>query len=571
MTLLTDSLRSVVSAGAGLKILLGLALNAFVVVPLAVCVSLLLRKSAASARHLVWLLAVIATVAAPAMSLVVPDSGWSPFRVDLSTMIATAAPTGNAGNLTHIGFADRASEFPTRPEVLQRPVMDHRIVVVKEVVPQTPPESSVDGIPALPIAVVETVSLWTLADLQQWSILGFVCWAGGAAVVLVLAIVGRLFLWRRRSSFCEVTDLQMLWLFDSVRAELALRRSVTLLESETDSMPMTWGIVRPVLLLPVSARCWSEERLRMIFLHELAHVKRFDCLWQVVSVVAMACHWFNPLVWLAVLRLRSECEQACDDVVIAVGVPAADYGAQLLDISTGGRRNVLALCAGLALARPHRLTGRLEAIVDQLRRRDRLSRRAIGVSAIAAALIVVSLSLVAHVTVDAADPQQAEQSVAERSKQGNSQETKPGENDDQAQDLRFLNVGRRRLRSIQFPFREFTFARIRYSSYSSNRRLSGRWATDYPDADTAFSKRLAEWTSLKVNPDEVVKTLSDDDLGEYPFLYMCEPGSLLLSDDEVTSLRSYLAAGGFLMVDDFWGEAEWDNFYFLAPNAYSLS
>lgn len=102
----------------------------------------------------------------------------------------------------------------------------------------------------------------------------------------------------------------------------------------------------------------------------------------------------------------------------------------------------------------------------------------------------------------------------------------------------------------------FTFVRIRYSSY---RRGYG-WSTDYPDADLNLSYRLQELTAIKTDPHGRVLELTDPDLFEYPFIYLIEPGRLYFSEEEVLALRSYLLRGGFLMVDDFWGEDEWANF-----------
>jgi hypothetical protein len=102
----------------------------------------------------------------------------------------------------------------------------------------------------------------------------------------------------------------------------------------------------------------------------------------------------------------------------------------------------------------------------------------------------------------------------------------------------------------------FTFVRVQYNSYSGWRR----WATDYPDSDLNFSYRLQQLTSLKVDPQGRVLELTDPKLFDYPFLYLIEPGGLEFTEAEVQALRRYLANGGFLMVDDFWGESEWDNF-----------
>ncbi|MEM7558527.1 MAG: DUF4159 domain-containing protein [Planctomycetota bacterium] len=122
----------------------------------------------------------------------------------------------------------------------------------------------------------------------------------------------------------------------------------------------------------------------------------------------------------------------------------------------------------------------------------------------------------------------------------------------------------------------FTFARVQYSDggrrgyggggyggFGYGRRGrggGGKWRIDYPDSDLNFSLRLQQLTSLKVNPDPVVVRLTDPDVFDYPFLYMIEPGDLLFSEEEVVALRKYLNNGGFMMVDDFWGEEEYANF-----------
>lgn len=111
----------------------------------------------------------------------------------------------------------------------------------------------------------------------------------------------------------------------------------------------------------------------------------------------------------------------------------------------------------------------------------------------------------------------------------------------------------------QFSKDVFTFVRIRYvSRYDSWRR--GKWETDRPDSDLNFSFRLQQLTSLKVNPEPVVLELTDPELFDYPFIYVCEPGDMVLSNEEVVALRRYLLNGGFMMVDDFWSDYEYDNF-----------
>jgi len=116
----------------------------------------------------------------------------------------------------------------------------------------------------------------------------------------------------------------------------------------------------------------------------------------------------------------------------------------------------------------------------------------------------------------------------------------------------------------ELPDDVFTFARVRYNSSYGGRggwgRGSRKWATDYPDSDMNMSYRLQQLTSLQVNPNGAVVDIDPGQLRHYPFLYMIEVGDISLSDEEAGTMRNYMLNGGFIMVDDFWGAREWDNF-----------
>lgn len=102
-------------------------------------------------------------------------------------------------------------------------------------------------------------------------------------------------------------------------------------------LPMTWGVLRPVIMLPREARFWPAERLRVVLLHERAHARRRDFVWQFLARVACALYWYHPLVWLAAGSLRKESEQACDDAVILGGEKASAYAGHLVEVAAGGR------------------------------------------------------------------------------------------------------------------------------------------------------------------------------------------------------------------------------------------
>ncbi|MEL7497540.1 MAG: DUF4159 domain-containing protein [Planctomycetota bacterium] len=117
-------------------------------------------------------------------------------------------------------------------------------------------------------------------------------------------------------------------------------------------------------------------------------------------------------------------------------------------------------------------------------------------------------------------------------------------------------------KNLDFEHDVFTFVRIQYDSFAGQYGYGPRdkWRIDYPDADLNLSYRLKQLTSLEVDPNGKIMRLTDPELFDYPFIYIIEPGMLVFSEDEVIALRRYLLKGGFLMVDDFWGEYEWDNF-----------
>ena len=109
---------------------------------------------------------------------------------------------------------------------------------------------------------------------------------------------------------------------------------------------------------------------------------------------------------------------------------------------------------------------------------------------------------------------------------------------------------------------EFYFTRAIYTSFRGRRGWGGRgsWAIDYPEADQHFLFGLRRMTNIDAYAWENPVRLDDPELRKFPFLYILEVGRMALSPPEVEGLRNYLLAGGFLFVDDFWGDWEWLNF-----------
>jgi hypothetical protein len=108
--------------------------------------------------------------------------------------------------------------------------------------------------------------------------------------------------------------------------------------------------------------------------------------------------------------------------------------------------------------------------------------------------------------------------------------------------------------------REFTFVRTIYNSEYGDRRR-GSWAVDFPEADYHFIIGIRDWSGAILDISDEPKQIEilDDRLFDYPLIYFVEPGYMELSDEEAERLREYSLRGGFLFLDDFWGDYEWEN------------
>jgi TonB family protein len=156
-----------------------------------------------------------------------------------------------------------------------------------------------------------------------------------------------------------------------------LARSVRLLQCGSSlAMPLTWGILRPVIVLPSGAAHWTEDGRRVVLSHELAHIARHDWLLQICAELARCFYWFHPLVWLAAARLRQESERASDDAVLRSGIAPSHYASQLLDLARTLENSGRAWSTALAIARPSNLERRFAAMLNPSLNRRHLSPKA---------------------------------------------------------------------------------------------------------------------------------------------------------------------------------------------------
>ncbi|MGD0190412.1 MAG: M56 family metallopeptidase [Rhizomicrobium sp.] len=278
---------------------------------------LLSTQKSAGARHLTWTAGLSAALVLPLLIAVTPTA----FRI----LLAAPAPASSLPRL--IAVPDVAAAATAWPASAQTGL-------------------TLDG-PIIAFAL-------------------FAVWLAGAVIVFARSVL---------SAFCLAMLKRRSRAFALAPGDLppvsANRQECELRLSHDESGPMTWGVLRPLILLPQSAVTWPRERLQAVLLHELAHIRRRDALTQAVSRIACAVYWPNPLVWLAARQLRREAEMAADDCVIVSGVMPSQYAGELLQMAGEFRSRVPALAtAPLSMAAPSALEARIKSVLASTQTRS---------------------------------------------------------------------------------------------------------------------------------------------------------------------------------------------------------
>jgi beta-lactamase regulating signal transducer with metallopeptidase domain/protocatechuate 3,4-dioxygenase beta subunit len=322
-------------------------------------VALAMRRTAAATRHLVWGLGLAGALAVLPLALALPRWG-----VPVLEAPARAEPAMASS-------PDSEAPPPEVSAVMEMPLVRNEAV-------------------ATPAGVAPAGPNVSEAPRVAWPL---VVWVAGTLAVLAWGVTGWASTWWMGRKAERVTDPTWVEAAREAAERLGTRRGVRLLRGAPAAMPLTWGVLRPTLLLPGEADEWPDERRRAVLLHELAHVRRRDCLTHWLGLTACAAYWFNPLAWWAASRLRAEREQACDDLVLEAGERPSDYAAQLLGVARSLRPARALAPAAMAMARPSGLETRLLAILDA--RRNRRGPARWLVVACLAAVLTVSAALAA--------------------------------------------------------------------------------------------------------------------------------------------------------------------------------
>src|SRR5215813_7949871 len=345
--------------------LISISIKAILVLAVAAGLSFALRHASAAARHFVWTVAIAGVLALPMLSISLPV--W---RI---AVLSSPEPTPDP--------------HATNPNQI---VAVSTITYPYSVVPATgnPPTAAASLSTQFPIDSQTGLSDTSAPLRPKWIGWALMLWLAGSFLILGRLLIGTANIWWIADRAEKVIDTRWLNAANDIAWQIGLMRPVQLLKTPRLSMPVTCGLINAAILLPSDADRWPLERRQVVLIHELAHVKRRDCLTQLFAQIACSLYWFNPLVWLASRQLRIERERACDDQVIHIGTKASDYAGHLLEMARTFRSIKCSSLAAVAIARRSELEGRLLAILDPDLKRRELKRPAV-VSVVAVIVLMV--------------------------------------------------------------------------------------------------------------------------------------------------------------------------------------
>ena len=387
-------------------------LKGAVILVLGTVCSMMARGATAASRHMIWTLTLGGALAVPVISAIVPrwtlHVGFWPFTAHevpaVITELTVPAALTSASTNAVLALAPRA-DTPRRTDASPSP--DELATRSVETAERATTMLEVRHVAIEPEASVAAAHV--SADTPRTGAAPLIPWLAAVwALGVVIALIPTVMAFARLATVSRrarpLHGGRWALLIPSALRELDVRRRVRFLELDGPVMPMTWGVFRPVVLLPADDLDSTIEQRLDVLRHELAHVRRYDCLTQLVGQLACALHWFNPFAWLAARELRVERERACDDEVLGAGAKASDYADYLLRVARSTRIVGAAALGGLAMARPSQMAGRLLAVLDDRRRRGRVSLWAGVQAGLAAGALVTGVAAASPVYSLAAEP-----------------------------------------------------------------------------------------------------------------------------------------------------------------------
>lgn len=213
-------------------------------------------------------------------------------------------------------------------------------------------------------------------------------WLTGSCVLVIRIIISWISL--QYICFCGERNTDL----DDLGERSPAAAGVRILISDLVNTPLSFGLVAPCVVLPRSLLTseMDREKLEGIVLHELAHINRYDSIWQWVTLLSQSLHWFNPLVWIVARKAGIQREIACDDHVVESGISPRKY-VQVLVESMGTPHTPTDPCLALSLSSKSDMETRIRSILDGSKSRGRTSRGLLALGAVIFGTFLVGISI----------------------------------------------------------------------------------------------------------------------------------------------------------------------------------
>lgn len=310
----------------------------------------MLRVRSSSARHVIWLIVVLCPLALLPMDILPSETAI--FSIDDFGGVETAGDSLDLSVPSEKALLGRSTATQTEAEVFP----GHRF----------------------------------LRDIRLKLPLLLVCiWALGAGVGFTRIVAGFVTLRKFISRAREVDDERVLMIFTRIKEEMGISRRVRLLISSEARIPFATGFIHPCVVLP--DRMWaSDEKLRMLLIHELAHLNRFDDLVNLLSRIAGSVMFFHPLFHLASKKLQLSSEEICDGWVIRLSGVRRDYADCLVEFASIGMGGLpIGLCE-----KQNSMARRIKSIFENEGAFKTMSKKSIAFLSLSASILILMISVI---------------------------------------------------------------------------------------------------------------------------------------------------------------------------------
>ncbi|MGD2246201.1 MAG: M56 family metallopeptidase [Candidatus Aminicenantes bacterium] len=336
------------------------------VLAIAILVNSIRKKSSASAKHFIWLLVIVSVLFIPVLSCLSTELGISFYILG----------QGDPQNIKSDNSAFYGEWNGPEKSRIKNPASNDPAAAINTVSQSNESDNRKSFIPA--VLKEATWQMWLAAF-----------WILGMSAFLTKIFIATKKNRKRKENISVIKNPAITDILEDIQTRLYIKRSICFGLSKNQNIAAAHGIFRPVIILPHEAAKWSHNRIRSVILHEMAHIKRFDYLFNGLAYAVNLVFWFNPLIWYAVRRLYNEAERACDDIVVSNGVRPVVYAQYLINSARLLLKQKWVSPLETAMAKKSSLEGRILSIIDEKKIRKKTSHTITLSSILVAAVLVI--------------------------------------------------------------------------------------------------------------------------------------------------------------------------------------